>query len=576
MNTTTSSEKHDTDMKGERIRWKEYLQGALSTIIVGLLLIGLLFLIYWLSSSEDLNSLTMLELSILDNALLITASSALFLGVLTWFSKNIILDEKESFGIKDMRSKKAVAIVCYIIVFVSALYFLLDVSFQDVYMQLGPVLVVAHVQRLLNIELFPSTVTASEFYVQVRNTSFILLFVFLLLLSVISLLTFLTREGRSVLFKKREISREDSILMRNLLLFMLLPIGILYLYYLVYLPSLQATTTTTISYFRGGLLGIIIILTTIWMLMLVYFTIKISRVVALLLHANTLMIIPIIFTFYMFPVLAWAAWDWYQLSLSNTTMPGITELLNLIVFNLIALDRILQLDFVIVVGIAAVVIGVAEGYSLVAIVKAIKQGVLVKKTGTLITKRPPQIIILFQQAIFVFTWLLLLWDKAWWNLKLLIDELHIGLPLPNVPRFFTVFIDYLQSFSVNVPEIVFPLFLLTIPLYFMIMAAFKFFSVAIATERINDDHVHLILISSAFVLIITQILADLQEIAQNSDFIDSTRVPLTSLQELGILPWIMKIISYIEAASFYLGLAFVIYALFNWLKTKPNKKPINS
>ena len=94
----------------------------------------------------------------------------------------------------------------------------------------------------------------------------------------------------------------------------------------------------------------------------------------------------------------WTGWDFYEMYLTGSTVKTIhtemgtayanmainvaslnlNDFINLLIqtvlINCIALFRIIQMDFVIIVGLSAIAIGFAEGYSIVAIFSALFKG----------------------------------------------------------------------------------------------------------------------------------------------------------------------------------------------------------
>jgi hypothetical protein len=147
---------------------------------------------------------------------------------------------------------------------------------------------------------------------------------------------------------------------------------------------------------------------------------------------------------------------------------------------------------------------------------------------------------------------------------MLIEEFHISLPPIEIPSFFfTIYnkviiplSEYLEQFLPFLQYIP----ILIIPLYFILAGAFKFLSVTLITPRVKDRiSVFFLLISTAFVLIITNILGDLYEIQAASDFTGVQDAPLRSFFLVtDILSSIVGWFEYIEAIAFYFGLIFGI------------------
>ena len=74
-----------------------------------------------------------------EHVILIILSTLLFLLVLGSFAKSILFDHREEFGIKKLKSKKSFFLFTLIISFIGAIYVLLDVALQNIYLTLGPI-----------------------------------------------------------------------------------------------------------------------------------------------------------------------------------------------------------------------------------------------------------------------------------------------------------------------------------------------------------------------------------------------------------------------------------------------------
>jgi hypothetical protein len=119
--------------------------------------------------------------------------------------------------------------------------------------------------------------------------------------------------------------------------------------------------------------------------------------------------------------------------------------------------------------------------------------------------------------------------------------------------------------------------ILIIPLYFILAGAFKFLSVTLITPRVKDRiSVFFLLISTAFVLIITNILGDLYEIQDAPDFIGLQDAPLRSyFLVTDILSSIVGWFEYIEAIAFYCGLIFgLLWVITRIYRNRKDRKAV--
>jgi hypothetical protein len=212
----------------------------------------------------------------------------------------------------------------------------------------------------------------------------------------------------------------------------------------------------------------------------------------------------------------------------------------------------------VVAGIAAIVIGLAEGYSIMAIVRALSRGTAVTRAGRTLTRSPPKVIVFSTRALMLAAWLGFFWDSIVSLFYLLISEFPtLNLPNIQIPRVFETLLAYVLNIfhSLSSYAIIFlPLAVLIIPLYVIIISAFKFFSISLVLETSEkarkDTNVFFLLISSAFVLITTNILEDISTIPVGEAH---QYLPLEFATAQWLIPWAIKVLDALESFAFYVG-----------------------
>ncbi len=238
---------------------------------------------------------------------------------------------------------------------------------------------------------------------------------------------------------------------------------------------------------------------------------------------------------------------------------------------MVAFDKIIFLDFVILTSIATAVIGFAEGASLFAILRALKDGVSFSRSGEIALDQAPKIGVWTKYVALLGIWIGVLLNTlgALWNSFKEILLLNLP-PFPFKLPFEIILSlkDYLQSLVPEFFPIILPMLLLIIPLYFILSASFKFLSVTVITPRIEDLQAFVVIVATTFILIILQILADLWSIEEIQD------APLRIFAEGLLFNQIVEILQIIEAGCFYIGLVVMFYVIlarkFRILKTNKN------
>lgn len=579
---------------------REFIGKQFLKILVFLIMIGLIFIIIIYSrkiapNSSILDTQNVIGFNNLDYWILGISSSVLFLLVLGSFSKLIFFDYKDDFGIESYRSLRFIGFMLLIMVFLSAVYILLDTALSNIYFLTGPIDLVWYINNHFNLGLFGITNATDRFeYAHIRSLYFIGLYAFLLVCPFVLALEILSRAGRSKIFsritstpsdKDNSISNEDTkihkdinhevisehdkkVSMKILRFLLLLFIPIIELNILLMIFSNQLSSTYLF------LIVILALILAVWWIFHLSKVIKTSvRLTLWLSYTNFLLVFPIILIFYIVPIFLWTGWDLYTMVTTHSTANTILTELNtplanvtlnasnfnfinnfsLIVqdflFNSVATFRIAQIDFVIIMSVSAILIGFSEGYSLIGLAEAIKSS--------------STIIMNIYRASLIGMWFTMFWDYLLVIYHVLAFDIPIfGLPKITFPTFLGTLISYIDDFSQTIASlgiILLPIILLTIPIYFILSSAFNFFSVSLILQKSErarkDSNILFLLISSAFVFITTNILQSLTYIATGNI---SPFLPFNSATAQWLLPWASKILNDIEAVAFVIGLLFIL------------------
>ena len=553
-----------------RLPWKSYLRKNTPKIIFFLIIA--ILVVYSISLSDGI------DLDVLENndstqfISLIIVSSFTFLLLLAGILKTFVLDSAYSLGLADETGKykifQTLSFSFLAILFVSCIYFLIDVALQEAFLQLGPVLAFQSVLDLLKLDIPGFTnLVGREFYQTTRNILFEILALLIIIYLILAIIMQVTRTGRNRLLKRLNIEKGEIEEEKNentpvykILLFIIFPSLDYFL--------LVNTIDTTIFLFAPVV--IFIGLTSIWWVYqfikaLVSVIWKGAKITPFLTSVNFLLVIPPILIFLILPALLQTILD----LLSDGTYAINFEMI-LLVFgkNIVAFDKIIFLDFIILTSIATAVIGFAEGASLFAILRALKDGVSFSRSGEIALDQAPKIGVWTKYVALLGIWIGVLLNTLgalWTSLK---EILLLNLPPFPFKLPFELILslkDFLQSLVPNFFPIILPMLLLIIPLYFILSASFKFLSVTVITPRIEDLQTFVVIIATTFILIILQILADLWSIEEIQD------APLRIFAEGLLFSQIVEILQIIEAGCFYIGLVVMFYVIlarkFRILKT---------
>jgi len=563
-----------------RIPWKEYLVSQIYKIIgfvvLAILIIGTMF---YSAQITDIETMT-----IEDPIYVITValSSICFILVLIGFSKIVLFDMANEFGLRDEETNKMIydtrffLFAALALSFCSAIYLLLDVFLQDTYLEILPVLVMEWV--LVSSEADIPGLTdigrGREFYQTARNIYFAFFFIVIIIFSVLVFLSILTTLGRNRVtsrFKKEEMEEEEeNKRLYKVLAWIAIPFVIAFLFNL--LPTAL-----------GPIVSIIFLILLAWWLYQLLKTIFLIfwrgfKITAFITSVNALLIIPLVLVLYGLPVISWTFWDLWLLIQEGTIFFDIPQIIQAAVPILqnrsTDLISIIQLDFIFITIIATFIVGFAEGFAIVAIFSAIYKGVEVARTGQIITRSPPKVMVISKYIIMLGVWVSLIWDSFSTILEMLVVRFNFAFDFEIPSLVFLIYTeiidplaDYLEAFM--------PIFrylpFLLLPLYFILAGAFKFLSVTLVTPRVKKRlSVFFLLISTAFVLIITNILGDIYLIQSDPNFTGVQDAPLMTYGELtNIFSSAVEIFQYVEAIAFYTGFLFgLIWVIRQMIKSR--------
>jgi hypothetical protein len=550
--------------KVSRIPWKEYLSKQFVTL-VGLSIITLMLIaIMVLSADIDLSTVT-----ISDNNYLIAIilSSICFFLVLFGFSKIVLFDMADEFGLRDENGKmiynsRFFLFALLALSFCSAIYLTLDVFLQETYLELFPTILMRYVIDSFDIQIEGlSDLTGREYYQTSRNIWFAFFFVIIILFSILVFLSILTSYARKRLVGKFQKEEEtDEVAKKGTK-------AIYKLFAWMIIPFLSFFVMGVSESPLGPIIGVAYLIAILWWFYQVFKAIflvvwRSVKITAFITSINLLVIIPLIGVLWLLPTLLWGIWDTYNASGTSMSMNQmINTFLQSIVERIVDFEAIIQVDFIIITTIATLVVGFAQGFAILAIFSALARGAEVARTGQILARSPPKIMVLSKYLVMLGVWLSLVWDSFLELWQTLILEFNFQLPEINFPNFF--YAIYYQ-FLIPVSEwlgsrwqiLQFVPFLI-LPVYFIVSGAFKFMSVTLVTPRVKDrSEVFFLLVATSFVLIITNMLGDIYDLG--AEVIPDA--PLVGVSN--IFSSAVGIFENVEALAFYGGFLFGVFWVF--------------
>jgi hypothetical protein len=549
--------------KISRIPWGEYLSKQFAKII-GLGVIAILLLIVMIYSANlDLEVLSTIDFSSTDYLIVIILSSIAFLVVLIGFTRTILFEMADEFGLRDATGEISYNLrfwlfALLILSFCYAIYILLDVQLDTTYLVLLPILLIRVGLDSINLEipeLLP--LTGREYYQTVRNFNFDVVYTIIVGFSVIVFLSILTTFARRRILKRFRGEEEEEELEKQ---------GIRTIYKLFFWilipPFIYFALTTQITSEEANeavlpLIQIIILIVGIW------WTYQTGRILfltlwrgvkftAFLTIVNLLVIVPLIGALWLLPVIILSAGDVMTVQTSSFTVGDIIrEFILAFLINVIDFASLVQVDFIIITSLATLVVGFAEGFAIIAIITALFKGVEVARTGKILVRSPPKVVVLFKYLALLGIWVSLLWE----SFAELVQMLELGIVVPD---FFTTLLNRIitpiSKWLADIWPILENLPFLLIPVLIIFSGAFKFLSVTLIIPRIQKrGEFFFLLISTSFVLIVTNILGYIYELGIPD-------APLISFSEL--LSSAVYIFADVESLSFYGGFFFGIGYVF--------------
>lgn len=587
----------------ERIPWGAYIRSQAQKVVAFLFMLMILFVIISLSADiapdrDELNPSGVIGLVNQTTVLLMVFSIILFSSVLIGFSKAVLIDHKEEFGITKWKSIRAVVTTLLTSSFIALVFILLDVALINVYITIPPVYAIWDLNLWFGkgtpyFEFIPEG-TDRLSYSSIRSLIFSVLLLFIFLFPVIMFVVIFTRLGRNVIKERKE--KNKQYYWKRLALF-LVGIPFLELFFVLLYDSLNSSGIAL-----GATLVIILMIVSglIWVGSVIFLFINLIRILTFVTFTNFLLIFPFIFIFYLIPGVIWGIWDLTRIIFLDSTVNTIyaersifqaskdvsiylgsdlsyNQILDLFVqtvwLNLGNAIRIIELDFIIIIGLGALVIGFAEGYSILAILRSITTGVSIARTGRVASRSSPKIIVISTRLIYMLAWLSVLWDKFLILIENIRVQFGIALPELNLPSVFSI----LYEINLNLNDLggfLAVLTILIVPFYFIITSSFKFLSVGLVLERTEEDvATYILLISSAFILIITNILADIS--ALEPFLIDhKAYLPLQSITTQDFIPFVSNIFDILESVAFYVGVgASLLFAIKSLIARYSNEEP---
>ncbi|MCY3413142.1 MAG: hypothetical protein INQ03_16000 [Candidatus Heimdallarchaeota archaeon] len=496
-------------------------------------------------------------------------SAFLIVLIIYFFTRLLFVDQSDEFGITTVKSKRALLLLFLIIIFLLQVVILLDVALVNIYILQSLVSLIWMINDIFQID--PSlTSTDYLMYTHIRNNVFAILFALLMVFPLIMSVQIIYRIVKQRVTEEniQEVNEETDDKYYKLIfkyfIGLVIGLGVLMILYMTYLDT-------------ANLLPITMIMATIIVISIVLFTIMfiIVEIVSKILKVTSLpnrLVYPTLFLFYILPVLAWSAFDiltvisdgdlsktiYASHELTDDVRNSTLQLYaTTFLYNMTDIVRIIELDFVIVIGIGAVIIGFAEGFSVLSIGKALIKGKRVLRSGQVAsTSTSSASAIRLTRLVFLTAWISMVWDKLGEIVNQILApiDIHIDIDL----RISNVFDWVYEIYSTQSNEFLASFALFLLPAVIIINSSLKFFSISLIAEKTKDNAgLFFLLTSSTFILIITQIYSDIVSIEIfESTFL--TLLPLSSLSGSDMLLFAVNTFTNLEALSFYAGLFFVL------------------
>ncbi len=536
----------------------------------------------------------------------------LFILINLLFGNVIFIGQRNKFGTNKLFSVRTLILFTLQILFVGLVFILLDVALVNIFFLQGSTTLVWALGLMGNTNDPTYLLGFRHMYSEIRSLFFLNLFVMLVLFPFILSLILLTRYAKK---NFQEIKPTNPFIFQSSLWVKLIKLLSVLLFLFVFYGNWLYFTTTQFNLDNIFLLlltnVVVIIVGLIFIIVFVYITSFFTNLISWFIKfggANLLLVLPFVSLFYLLPVFLWTTWDIYSILLLSTTQRtafdpqtvtfftgnrnySISDLSfnsvsnimfiigTLLQINFLSPLRILQLDFIFIIGLSAAMLGFVEGFSIFSLVQLFLRGGFKSALKSSSAKKRSfwgGVTTAFSRLypfILIGSWFSLLIDRFIILYISIQEQIPISLPNLGLRSSFQFIIDLL-TFTFIQSEIYTSVILIAIPLYIIFGASIKFFSISIVIERIKEDLVlFLLLISSAFLLIVVKIYGDISSLDQ---FIGKQHnfLPLAFLSSTRALLFILKIFQVLESISFYIGvivalIAFILYPFKGWIILKP-------
>jgi hypothetical protein len=482
--------------------------------------------------------------NIKNDGILFLICSGIFLIVnLLIFTQLIFITNGTSFGVKDeetgklLINKRLFYLVLFSFLFVISIYTLLDVFLPDVPLFLPVIFIAMNLINIMQLNIPGLTdLSAIDFYNTFRNGLFDIIFLVFMVIPIVALVIILTSKARKRISEQLEGENELDYIGKNffkLLLFLLSP----FFGFFILVNILN-------NILNVDLLFLIIIVLVVLFLVWLFILFKLLRdhgkmILTMLQNILIFAVIPLLVFFWILPALIVTMFDVIGLLISGTVFDIQLIITGWETFITYLLDplTIVITNFLILTLIATFVVGIAEGLSVVSLADVFKTGGLFVMISTLV-----------KSFLFLGVWGSLLYNYLYF-IWLELEKLGIQLPPFSFTDLLTLITNFMDELVIVFPIFI-PLMVLVLPLYLVIASAFRFFVTSIIAERVDRMDYFMIITSTACVLILLHLLADIAQLG-------IVNAPFDSLGTENILSFAVVVLQIGEAVFFFLGVLLV-------------------
>ncbi len=529
-------------------------------------------------------------------------SIVLFSTILYAFTKYVFVAQRKSFGLTNLLSYRAFLFFLVQLIFISLLFVVVDISLVGVFTLHGITLPSWYIVVNSPPDQFATLPRGDDrlTYATYRAYFFFFFLSLLLVFPIFSMIALVTRFGRERL---KTVDTKSLLLSKSRILGSFYKISVLLILVLGIGLTAYIMIIDPVNFLSMLILGAVMIGTSIFVLTVLFVLTDLLRrifhVGMTLGGYNLLILVPILFLFYLLPVLLWTFWDLYVILVHDTTertifdhsgtigvVPPIinpsdysinnpnsmvTLTLLSLRLNLLNPVRIYELDFIFIIGISAIVIGVVEGFSIISILSRLLRGsILSGGIGVSASTQRIGLLTRIGQLLLMVSWVAIAWDRLSNIVEFLQVEFNFQIDINIVPVLESLIL-LMKTFTIN-SQIIEISFLFVIPLYIVVASSLKFFSVSLVLERVKEDlALFMLIVSSAFVLIITKIYGDVIALPQ-FDGSSKQFLPFEIIGGETVIPFVVKIFRNIEGVAFYIGFAIsIVYGMNQirkWIATR--------